>query len=150
MIWFTLPTPKSHVSMSESRNSSGLESRSPRKLENKEHKDISPRRGRERQRQVSKTTEPPPLPDRNTGVSGVSRRLSDRKHEVMEGQRANIQQKIRRKSRRSSSLGPLLDGNLFPGHDLGTRRIEIRAKISPIRLYHSLSKGIQHTTYTAM
>ena len=139
MIWFTLPTPKSHVSMSESRNSSGLESRSPRKLENKEHKDISPRRGRERQRQVSKTTEPPPLPDRNTGVSGVSRRLSDRKHEVMEGQRANIQQKIRRKSRRSSSLGPLLDGNLFPGHDLGTRRIEIRAKIFPKRLYHSLS-----------
>ena len=94
-----------------------MESRSPRKLENKEHKDISPRRGRERKRQVAKVTEPPPLPDRNAGVSGVSRRLSDRKHEVMEGQRANIQQKIRRKSRRSSSLGPLLDGNLFPGHE---------------------------------
>merc|ERR1711892_407074 len=72
---------------------------SPRKQEH------SPRRGRERTRSQAKTEEPPPLPHRP-----VLRRLSERKHEVTEG-KVNIHQKIRRKSRRSSSLGPLLDAH---------------------------------------
>jgi len=57
--------------------------------------------------------EPPPLPHRP-----VLRRLSDRKHEATEG-KVNIHKKIRRKSRRSSSLGPLLDSNQFGGSEIG-------------------------------
>ena len=97
-------------------------SRSPRKLDT--GKDISPRRGRERTRQQisAASDEPPPLPG---PPPGVLRKLSDRKHEVMEGSRANIHQKIRRKSRRSSSLGPLLDG--FPGADLGASTLSLES-----------------------
>ena len=98
-----------------------FESRSsPRKQQDK---DISPqRRGRDRTKQSSKAAaEPPPLPDRP-----VLRRLSDRKHEVMEG-RANIQQRIRRKSRRSSSLGPLLDGNIFQTGDMGASTLSLES-----------------------
>ena len=93
---------------------------SPRKPDKPDNKDVSPRRGRSRQQKV---TEPPPLPDRN---SAVARRLSDRRHEVMEG-RANIQQKIRRKSRRSSSLGPLLDGNIIAGADIGASTLSLES-----------------------
>ena len=105
-----------HASTSQQESS-----RSPRKLD--QGKDISPRRGRERTRQQisAASDEPPPLPG---PPPGVLRRLSDRRHEVMEA-RANIQQKIRRKSRRSSSLGPLLDG--FPGADLGASTLSLES-----------------------
>ena len=98
--------------------------KSRRKSAVTDNKDVSPRRGRERSRQVSKQEEPPPLPDR---PGAVLRRLSDRKHEVMEGHRANIQQRIRRKSRRSSSLGPLLDGNMFPNSDMEASTLSLES-----------------------
>jgi len=88
---------------------------SPRKQEH------SPRRGRERTRSQAKTEEPPPLPHRP-----VLRRLSERKHEVTEG-KVNIHQKIRRKSRRSSSLGPLLDAHNLPNGDIGASTLSLES-----------------------
>ena len=91
--------------------------KSPRRHE------TSPRRGRERKREtVAAAAIPPPPPPNHP----VFRRLSERRHEgIMSfadggggglnsgggggGGRINIHKKIRRKSRRSSSLGPLLD-----------------------------------------
>jgi len=88
---------------------------SPRKQEH------SPRRGRERTRSQTKTEEPPPLPHRP-----VLRRLSERKNEVTEG-KVNIHQKIRRKSRRSSSLGPLLDAHNLPNEDVGASTLSLES-----------------------
>jgi len=88
---------------------------SPRKQEH------SPRRGRERTRSQAKTEEPPPLPHRP-----VLRRLSERKQEVTEG-KVNIHQKIRRKSRRSSSLGPLLDAHNLPNGDIGASTLSLES-----------------------
>ena len=71
-----------------------------KELKSPRRREFSPRRGRERKKEGA----PPPPPPHHP----VFRRLSERKYEVAEG-RINIHKKIRRKSRRSSSLGPLLD-----------------------------------------
>jgi len=91
--------PKLHAeSGKEKKTEEGF---SPRKQEH-----VSPsRRGRERTKSLTqgKVEEPPPLPHRP-----VLRRLSERRQENPDV-KINIHQRIRRKSRRSSSLGPLLD-----------------------------------------
>ena len=104
------------------KSRAGVRSGSPRKEGG--GKEGSPRRGRERERarQVARPEEPPPLPDRP-----VLRRLSERRKELLEGRTANIQQKIRRKSRRSSSLGPLLDGNILAGGELGASTLSLES-----------------------
>ena len=80
-------------------------------------KEGSPRRGREKERPRA-----PPLPSRP-----VARRLSERRQELLEGRPVLRQQKIRRKSRRSSSLGPLLDGNILPGGELGASTLSLES-----------------------
>ena len=85
----------------------------------------SPRRGREprregREEHTPRREEPPPLPHRP-----VLRRLSERKQEGAEGP-AKIQKKDRRKSRRSSSLGPLLDSNQLSG-DIGASTLSLES-----------------------
>ena len=82
-------------------------------------KEASPRRGREREKGRERA---PPLPSRPVG-----RRLSERRQEVLEGRPANRQQRIRRKSRRSSSLGPLLDGNIVAGGELGASTLSLES-----------------------
>ena len=89
--------------------------------------DISPRRGRDRGRQVAGPPLPGPPP-------GVLRRLSDRKvaerrQEVLEGSRAlgTSHARLRRKSRRSSSLGPLLDPGQLAGAELGASTLSLES-----------------------
>ena len=93
---------------------------SPRRKDSSpRRRDSSPRRSREKQREGYYSSrerlrdEPPPLPHRP-----VLRRLSERRQEVYED-KVNIKKKIRKKSQRSSSLGPLLDSNQLGGTEIG-------------------------------
>ena len=93
---------------------------SPRRKDSSpKRRDSSPRRSREKQREGYYSSrerlrdEPPPLPHRP-----VLRRLSERRQEVYED-KVTVKKKIRKKSQRSSSLGPLLDSNQLGGTEIG-------------------------------
>ena len=88
--------------------------------ESSSRKEQSPRRGRERSKARSGggVGEPPPLPHRP-----VLRRLSERRRELAEGGQGG-RGKVRRSSRRSSSLGPLLEGGLG---DLGASTLSLES-----------------------
>ena len=97
-----------------------------RKEKDSSRKETSPRRGRERNK--AKQGGPvladpaPPLPHRP-----VLRRLSERRRELAEAvpqASQGARQKVRRTSRRSSSLGPLLEGGLG---DLGASTLSLES-----------------------
>ena len=98
----------------------------PRKEKDSSRKETSPRRGRERSKAKQGgpvVADPaPPLPHRP-----VLRRLSERRRELAEAvpqASQGARQKVRRTSRRSSSLGPLLEGGLG---DLGASTLSLES-----------------------
>ena len=98
-------------------------SSTPRKEKDSSRKETSPRRGRERSKAKQATDPAPPLPHRP-----VLRRLSERRRELAEAvpqaSSQGARQKVRRTSRRSSSLGPLLEGGLG---DLGASTLSLES-----------------------
>ena len=116
------------------------QARPDKERQRRPEQDISPRRGRDRGRQVPGPPLPGPPP-------GVLRRLSDRKvaerrQEVLEGSRAAASQaRVRRKSRRSSSLGPLLDPGQVAGAELGASTLSLESVDSNPRQAMARSHG---------
>ena len=101
-------------------------SRKEKETSPRKEKETSPRRGRDRHKaKQGSATGPdpgPPLPHRP-----VLRRLSERRRELAEAvphASQGARQKVRRSSRRSSSLGPLLEGGLG---DMGASTLSLES-----------------------